>query len=170
MVNGEEYTIHRRISGYKFDDIVDFDRSNIWFKRDGEYTRNVSDHAVDEAGEADSASCSIDAFFLPERITLVNSKTIHVGYRNVNEALREKSIATLNDEVVLVKGEIFEAGFDRRGNLLKICARYPYDSEHDQISVIQTNNERLVTTWLNNTEDKHDSLDRSEYCTVTEIP
>ena len=168
MVSGEELTIHRRLSGDRFDSVVNVSGVQLKLKRGNSYTNSVLKHAREAAGEADSDTCGLDEFQLPNVVSIVNSRKTLVGYSHPSSYLRDCAVKR-GDGGVVVSGEIFEAGFDSSGSLLKVCFRYPYSEGHDQIGVVKVSNQKFVTAWINSRNDSHRTLERDEYDSVEDV-
>ncbi len=126
-------------------------------------------HAENASNEADSASCGLDGFSLPDIFRVLADGTLLAGWDEHKDCYEPRAAKATEGRVVM-SGEVFEVDVDDSGEVVKVCARVPYTEAHDMCLVADPQDGTLITAWVNRADDRHDSLDASNYDRVEQTP
>lgn len=167
MVRGENYTLHReQFNRCEFPSFVRIPGIECDFSPSGNGT--IRDHAKQEAQNEDSKTATRTWSKVPTLVKLFDNRSVLVGFSSSDDIDAQRAECA-NESKAVMKGDIFEVGFDQRGELIKVCVRYPYDRGHDQIIALDLRRPELVTTWLNGRQDTHNTLNLDKYDSVDTV-
>lgn len=153
------YTLHREVGQTGFG----FDFPSV------SHATDTTHHAEQAAEDADSASCSLDGFDLPDYFKLLDDGTMMLGFQQ-SETVEEERATEVAGEKVVTTGRVFEADVNHRGEVVKVAARVTYTESHDLCVVANPQDGTVITAWVNSVEDRHSSLDESRYDTLSDTP
>jgi hypothetical protein len=74
-----------------------------------------------------------------------------------------RGIITLPKAFLPGIAQVIEAETDSNGNIIKVLARQPHDSQNDVVYAFIPASRLIKTAWLQTKTDKHRTLDRSRY-------
>lgn len=81
----------------------------------------------------------------------------------------ERYIPNLPNVIDLRKADLFEIGVVGR-TVSKLGFRYPYDEKNDLVMMVGTKDGFVRTVWLNDKNDHHRTLNKSQYIDPAKHP